>query len=230
MCIDCLTASAVCVVQSFVLNPLAGLVGPDGKPTMVLVDEGAGDGGKKKGRKTHDDSDSDDEGDSQPWWQCWGATDPWEDFSVEVEQLLTEPPKPQQKNPFKGEYKSEVLYDGLTDSELKDFIKQQIQPMNEKCQLAHEEIYDKVEVEEALRRTVAEGEAMYDMPPMEVRHFTRRIPSTGESWDRYGVLIYMTNRHIFIFNTSTSKANRLERKPILGAFELQRCARLVLFV
>ena len=65
---------------------------------------------------------------------------------------------------------------------------------------------------------------MYDMPPMQVRHFTRRIPSTGETWDRFGVVVYMTNRHIFIFDASTSKANRLERKPILGAFELQRCA------
>eukprot|EP01043_Picozoa_sp_COSAG02_P076803 COSAG02_NODE_16500_length_1078_cov_103.310960_1_plen_63_part_01 len=63
MCIDGLTASAVCGLQSFVLNPLAGLVGPDGKPTMVLVDEGAGDGKKKRGRKQDDDSDSDEEGD-----------------------------------------------------------------------------------------------------------------------------------------------------------------------
>lgn len=110
----------------------------------------------------------------------------------------------------------------MTDSSLKEKIKEEIKPMNEKCQLAHEEIYDKVEVEEALRRTVAEGEAMYDMPPMQVRHFIRRIPSTGESWDRFGVVVYMTNRHIFIFDSSTSKANRLERKPILGAFELQR--------
>ena len=91
-----------------------------------------------------------------------------------------------------------------------------------RCQLAHEEIYDKVEVEEALRRTVAEGEAMYDMPPMRVQHFIRRIPNTGEMWDRFGVVIYMTNRHLFIFDSSTSKANRLERKPILGLFELQR--------
>jgi len=63
---------------------------------------------------------------------------------------------------------------------------------------------------------------MYDMPPMRVRHFIRRIPSSGESWDRFGVVIYMTNRHLFIFDSSTSKANRLERKPILGLFELQR--------
>lgn len=69
---------------------------------------------------------------------------------------------------------------------------------------------------------VAQGEAMYDMPPMRVRHFIRRIPSSGESWDRFGVVIYMTNRHLFIFDSSTSKANRLERKPILGLFELQR--------
>lgn len=63
------------VAQSFVLNPLAGLVGADGKPTMVLVDEGGGDDGKKKkrGRRRDDDSDSDGEDDSsaQPWWQCW---------------------------------------------------------------------------------------------------------------------------------------------------------------
>ena len=82
------------------------------------------------------------------------------------------------------------------------------------------------EVEEALRRTVAEGEAMYDMPPMQVRHFIRRIPSTGEEWDRFGVVVYMTNRHIFVFDSSTSKANRLQRKPILGAFELQRCVHI----
>ena len=44
-----------------------------------------------------------------------------------------------------------------------------------------------------------------------------------EVWDRFGVVVYMTNRHIFIFDSSTSKANRLERKPILGAFELQQC-------
>ena len=37
------------------------------------------------------------------------------------------------------------------------------------------------------------------------------------------MVIYMSSRHIFIFDASTSKANRLERKPILGAFELQRC-------
>ena len=44
-----------------------------------------------------------------------------------------------------------------------------------------------------------------------------------EQWERFGVVIYMSSRHIFIFDSSTSKANRLERKPILGAFELQRC-------
>jgi len=57
---------------------------------------------------------------------------------------------------WQGENKSEVLYETLTDVSLKDVIKEQIKPMNERCQLAHEEIYDKVEVEEALRRTVAE--------------------------------------------------------------------------
>ena len=36
-----LVALLFLVAQSFVLNPLAGLVGADGKPTMVLVDEGA---------------------------------------------------------------------------------------------------------------------------------------------------------------------------------------------
>jgi hypothetical protein len=124
-------------VQSFVLNPLAGLVGPDGQPTMVLVDENASnDDGKKKRRrkKGDDDSDSDDEDDgSKPWWQCWGAHDPWEDFSTEVQKLLTEPPKAAEKNPFKGEHKSELLYDMLVDATLKEKIKAQIKPMNARC-------------------------------------------------------------------------------------------------
>ena len=66
-----------------------------------------------------------------------------------------------------GENKSEVLYETLTDVSLKDVIKEQIKPMNERCQLAHEEIYDKVEVEEALRRTVAEVRSR-DLAPCSV--------------------------------------------------------------
>lgn len=45
----------------------------------------------------------------------------------------------------------------------RNVIKEQIKPMNERCQLAHEEIYDKVEVEEALRRTVAEVRKTCDL-------------------------------------------------------------------
>ena len=220
-------AAGDAIIASFVLNPLAGLIGPDGKPQVVLVDESEDDG-RKKGmfgwRRGGEDGDSDDEGgDGDCRESCLGGKeDPWEDFSAQVEELKSGPPPREERNPFKGEHNSEVLWSSLTDRDLRDTIQRQIRPMNEACQQAHEEIYDKVDVEEAMRRTVAMGESMFDMPPMKIRHFIRTIPSTGDSWERFGVLIYLTNRHLFLFNSATSKANRLERKPILGLFELQR--------
>ena len=50
---------------------------------------------------------------------------------------------------------------------------------------SHEAIVDKVDVEEALRRTLAQpdlhgrnGEAVFDMKPMHVKQFIRSIPAT----------------------------------------------------
>jgi|EP01047_Picozoa_sp_COSAG01_P014270 hypothetical protein len=37
-----------------------------------------------------------------------------------------------------------------------------------------------------------------------------------------GVYLYMTNRHILVWDDCTSSANRLQQRPIMGLFELQR--------
>ena len=48
------------------------------------------------------------------------------------------------EKPIQGENKSETLYARLSDKALQQKIKDQIKPMNEKCQLAHEEIMIKL--------------------------------------------------------------------------------------
>lgn len=57
--------------------------------------------------------------------------------------------------------------------------------MKNKCAGSFESIVDKVDVEEALRRTLAQpdlhgrnGESVFDMKPMHVKQFIRTIPAS----------------------------------------------------
>ena len=140
-----------------------------------------------------------------------------------MERLIKEEAtKPPEQNPFKGDKVSSDVWELLTDEALKETIQMEVPQCVARTKNTFEEMEDKVEIEDMLRRTVGEEETVYDIPPLHVTKIVKKVPEVGEEWERFNVLVYQTDKHLFIFNATMSTANRIQRVPILGALELAR--------
>eukprot|EP01050_Picozoa_sp_SAG11_P018581 SAG11_NODE_2833_length_2924_cov_3.032566_1_plen_340_part_00 len=199
--------------SSYVLNPLAGLTGAaDGaSPSMVLIsEEELNDQGKEDGKSTKkkrngkgkteqvngqggelDEGDllGENELDGPPCWMFWKKVDPWENFDVTVEKLIKEEPPRPQPSMFKGDHRSEELFDIMTDETLKNMIKNEIDQLKDRAAKKFELMLDKVEVEVMLRKTLTDGEVLYDIPPLHVTKLLKTVPTANEEWERFNVLV-----------------------------------------
>eukprot|EP01052_Picozoa_sp_SAG31_P035041 SAG31_NODE_4175_length_3507_cov_2.044894_3_plen_385_part_00 len=139
-----------------------------------------------------------------------------------VEKLIKEEPERPERSPFHGDAASEEIWGALLDKNLAELITEETGQLNNRTWTAFEEMVDKVEIDNMLREILNDDEQLYDLPPLHATRLVKKVPDANENWERFNVLLYLTNKHLFIFNATMSTGNRIERTPILGALELAR--------
>jgi hypothetical protein len=102
-----------------------------------------------------------------------------------------------------------LLFDELGDKMVSEFVRGVIPELKANAQQSQKlhGIHDKIDPEDMLERLAVDDEDVYDMPAMKVRVLVRSFPEIEQKWERFGLEIYQTSRHLYIFDTSSDFVN-----------------------